>query len=68
MHLHGGGSGGHVDHLNELYGRRKDPFELTDTRGTAPPERQGSKTCDESHDLSFHSVLERILGAGSWAR
>jgi hypothetical protein len=52
VQLHGGGRG-HVDHLHELHGRREDPFELTDTRGTAPPERQGSKTYDESYDLSF---------------
>jgi hypothetical protein len=53
VHLHGGGEGGHVDHLNEVHGRRKDPFELTDTHGTAPPEWQGAKTNDESHALSF---------------
>ena len=53
VHLHGGGESGDVDHLNELHGRGKDPFELTDTRRTATPERQGSKTYDESHDLSF---------------
>ena len=52
-HLDGGGEGGHVEHLDEHHGRRKDPFELTDTRRTATPERQGSKTYDESHDLSF---------------
>jgi hypothetical protein len=53
VHLHSGGEGGHVDHLNELHSRGKDPFEFTDARCTAPPERQGSKTYDESHDLSF---------------
>ena len=51
--LHGGGEGGHVEHLYEHHGRPKDPFELTDTRVTAAPERQGSKTYDESHDRSF---------------
>jgi hypothetical protein len=46
VHLHGGSEGGHVDHLDELYGRRKDPFELTDTRGSAPAERQRSQAHD----------------------
>lgn len=52
-HLHGGGEGGHVGHLYEDHGSRKDPFELTDTRGAAAPKRQGSKTYDQSHDRSF---------------
>ena len=60
--LHGGGKGGHVDHLNELHSRRKDAFELTDTRGTAPPERQGPKTYNESHDLSLCAGAHPLSG------